>query len=296
LYTQLLLILLLFAAGWWLRRRGTMTAEHVTLLLRFVINFAVPLLIVGALLRAPLNKAMLLQPLALMLVMAGVLLVSAIVARAWKLDRPRAGAFVVSAGCINLAFSYPLVAAIRGNVALTQWIIIDIGVTIMTWIGLAYVAASYGGHPGEWRRAMRRVLGMPPFWAIIVGFAVRLSGIPVPESWSTVLQGTGRWTMLLVVPAMGALAVALRRLDQQIIAAVALRVVLGSTLAVLLVQALGIAPDHQAMVIFGGGAPVGFSAVAMSQRESLDVEFAGAVTAVSILLALFYLPVVLMLL
>jgi predicted permease len=102
--------------------------------------------------------------------------------------------------------------------------------------------------------------------------------------------------MLLVVPAMGALAVALRRLDQQIIAAVALRVVLGSTLAVLLVQALGIAPDHQAMVIFGGGAPVGFSAVAMSQRESLDVEFAGAVTAVSILLALFYLPVVLMLL
>jgi predicted permease len=295
-FTQLALIALLFAAGWWLRRRELMTAAHVALLLQFVISVAVPLLIVGALLRVRLNRELLLQPLAIALVMAGVLLVSSLVARAWRLERPRAGAFVVSSGCINLAFSYPLVSAIRGEVALTQWIIIDIGVTLMTWIGLAYVAASYGGHPGEWRRAIQRVLGMPPFWAIIIGLSLRLLAVPIPESWSALLQGTGRWLMLLVVPAMGALAVALRRLDRQIVAAVALRVGLGTALAVLLVHLLNIAPDNQAMVIFGGGAPVGFSAVAMSQRESLDVEFAGAVTAISILMGLFYLPVVLMLL
>jgi predicted permease len=273
-----------------------MTAAHVALLLKFVINFAVPLLIVGALLHTPLSSELLLQPLALMLVMAGVLLVSAILVHAWKLDRPRAGAFVVSSGCINLAFSYPLVSAIRGEVALTQWIFIDIGVSIVTWTALAYVAASYGGHAGEWRRAARRVLGMPPFWAIVVGLAVRIGNVPIPESWSALLQGAGRWMMLLVVPAMGALAVALRRLDSQIVAAVTLRVGLGSALAVLVVHVLGVAPEYQAMVIFGGGAPVGFSAVAMCQRESLDVEFAGAVTAISILLALFYLPVALMLL
>jgi predicted permease len=268
----------------------------VALLLQFVISIAVPLLIVGALLRVRLNRELLLQPLAVMLVMVGVLLVSYLVARAWRLERPRAGAFVISAGCINLAFSYPLVSAIRGDVALTQWIIIDIGVTLMTWIGLAYVAASYGGHPGEWRRAIRRVLGMPPFWAIVFGLTLRLLAVPIPESWSALLQGTGRWLMLLVVPAMGALAVALRRLDRQIVAALALRAGLGTVLAVLLVHWLNIAPESQAMVIFGGGAPVGFSAVAMSQRESLDVEFAGAVTAISILLGLFYLPALLMLL
>jgi predicted permease len=293
---QLLLLLGLFVAGWWLRWRGTMTALHVSRLLRFVINFAVPPLIVGALLRASLNRDLLLQPLALMLVMAGVLLTAGVLARAWKLARPRAGAFVVCSGCINLAFSYPLVAAIRGIPGLTQWIIIDIGVTIMTWIGLAYIAASYGGHPGEWRNALRRVLGMAPFWAIVVGFALRGSGLALPAALAVLLQGAGRWMMLLVIPAMGALAASLRRLDRQVVAALALRVGLGTLLAVGMVHLLGITANAQALVIFGGGAPVGFSAVALSQRESLDVEFAGSVTALSILLAVIYLPVVLMLL
>ena len=273
-----------------------MTAAQVTLLLRFVINFAVPPLIVGALLRAPLNRAWLLQPLALMLVMTGVLVAAIAVARGWQLERRRAGAFVVSAGCINLAFSYPLVAAMRGDAAVTQWVILDIGMTIMTWVVLAYVAASYGGHPGEWRRALGRVLGMPPFWAIVIGLALRLAGIAVPDSWSALLQGVGRWMMLLVLPAMGALAVALRRLDRQLVAVLALRVGLGLVLAVVLAQLLGIAAEYRALVIFAGAAPIGFSAVAMSQRESLDVEFTGAATAVSILLALIYLPLLLMLL
>ncbi len=293
---QLSLILLLFAVGWWLRWRGIMTAVHVALLLRLVINVAIPLLIVGALLRAPLNRVWLLQPLTLMLVMTGVLIISSTVARLWQLERRRAGAFVISASCINMAFSYPFVAAMRGDAAITQWVILDIGITIMTWIVLAYVAASYGGHPGEWRRALRRVLGMPPFWAIVLSISIRLADINVPDDWTALLQSAGRWMMLLVLPVMGALAVALRRLNRQLVSVVVMRAGLGFVLAAALVRLLGIAPEYQALVVYAGAAPIGFSAVAMSQRESLDVEFAGAATAVSILLALIYLPLLLMLL
>ncbi len=95
---------------------------------------------------------------------------------------------------------------------------------------------------------------------------------------------------------MGALAVALRRLDAQIVAALMLRVAAGAVLAVVAVRLLGVTPENQGLVIFGGVAPIGFSAVALSQREALDVEFAGAVTAISVVLALVYLPLVLMLL
>ena len=293
---QLALIALLFAAGWWLRRRELMSAAHVAFVLKFVINIAVPPLIVAALLRAPLDRNLLLPPLAVMLGMSGVLIAAWWFTRRWRLARPRAGAFIISAGCINLAFVYPLIGAIRGTEAITQWVIIDIGATLMTWIVIAYVAASFGGHPGEWRRALGRVLGMAPFWAIIMGLAVRFSGIHVPAEWTGVLQAVGRWLMLLVVPAMGALAVGLRRLNTALLTVLALRVVLGALLAVLLVRWLGIGPQYQALVILAGGAPIGFSAVAISQRESLDAEFAAGATAISILLALIYLPVALLLL
>ena len=67
-------------------------------------------------------------------------------------------------------------------------------------------------------------------------------------------------------------------------------------LAAVCARAFGLQGSLQSVVLLGGLAPIGFSAVAIANREKLDRELAASAASLSVLLALAYVPLALWLL
>jgi predicted permease len=78
--------------------------------------------------------------------------------------------------------------------------------------------------------------------------------------------------------------------------AVALRVGLGFLFGLLWVALFQLEGLLRAVVLIGCAAPVGFNALVFSAQHHLDKDFAASITSVSLLLGLFYLPLMLYLL
>jgi predicted permease len=292
--TTLAAIALLFALGMYLRQRHSLAPRHGSALLRAVLNFGIPALIIGSVSRTPLDPALIRLP----LVAAGIALTVGSLARAaaWhlQLSRPQAGALIVSAMCMNLAFVFPMVFAAWGNDALARTLIFDAGNAIMTWSVVYFIATRYGGRALRVGAALRRVALTPPLVAVVAALLINALSVPVPIGLLDGLRLGGQLITLLVVFAMGVLFEPRNLLARPVIAAVLLRcgagLLLGSGLAI----ALGLAPSLTAIAAIGGAAPVGFSAVVMADREGLDLGIAVGAASLSAVVGVLLLPTLLL--
>ena len=82
----------------------------------------------------------------------------------------------------------------------------------------------------------------------------------------------------------------------RVVGIVLLRIGLGLALAWGFVELAGLTGLPRAVVLLAGMAPIGFSVVAMANREKLDSELAASAASLTVLMALVYVPVMLWLL
>ena len=101
---------------------------------------------------------------------------------------------------------------------------------------------------------------------------------------------------MLVIVALGVLFDARLIRDQAVLTTLALRIVLGLALGFLCVWLFDLEGLTRSVVLLGSAAPIGFSAVVIANRESLDRERAASAASLSVLLALVYVPLALWLL
>lgn len=296
LITKIIPILLLFFLGMVLRRLGLLGKAGADGVLRLVAYVGIPALTLVSIARAELRADFALLPLAAVLT---VLVTSAVawgVGRLLQLARPTLGVFVIGPSIMNLAAEYPFVLAAWGQEGFAQFIFLDLGNAMVVLTYLYALAAWFGGHGRDRREILKRIAVFPPIWALGLAIALNLGGIELNAVIADWLYAIGNFAVKLVMVALGVYFEPRRIRSAVILFPIVLRVVLGLVLAYAWIELLELDGLARTLVLFGAVAPVGFNTLVFASLEKLDEEFAASIVSLSLLLALLYLPAVLLLL
>jgi len=293
---QIASLILLFALGRLARWRGWLAPPHAGRMLQLVVNVGLPAMLVATLTRTPLTSELAALPLAALFIMLVTMAVAVFTGRAMGLPRASLGAFIICSMSINDAFLFPFVLTGWGPQAFAQLALFDVGNSILQATAVFGTAAWYGGHSASVGALLRRMISFPPFWAVIVALALNLLQVPVPAVVLDTLGWAGRLILLLVILALGILFDVRLLRSTRVVGIVLLRIGLGLALAWGFVELAGLTGLPRAVVLLAGMAPIGFSVVAMANREKLDSELAASAASLTVLMALVYVPVMLWLL
>lgn len=293
---RIALLILLFIAGFVARRLGWLKPPQAGFMLRMVITVGLPALFIADISRIPLRGDLVLLPLGSLTVMLVTLVAALLAGRAMRLPRPEMGALVLCGVSLNNGFLFPFVIAAWGQEGFAQLALFDLGHIIGQSTFVYVLAAWYGGHGAGTSAILRRVFTFPPLWALLAALALNFSDTTLPPWLVAVLRTTGQAILLLVIVALGVLFDARLLRDGRVLAALALRLVLGLALGLLLAWAFDVEGMTRAVLVLGAAAPIGFSAVVFADRENLHRELAASAASISVLLGLAYVPVALWLL
>jgi malate permease and related proteins len=293
---QLGLLVGLFVAGLAARRLGWLKPPHAGRMLQLVVNVGLPALFIADVSRVPLRADLVALPISAGLIILATWVLSLAAGRALKLDRPKQGALSLCSMSINNGFLFPFAIAIWGQLGFAQLALFDFGNALMQGSLVYAIAAAYGGHGTGFLPILRRVMSFPPLWALVIALLLNISDIALPQWLTTVLGTVGRIILMLVIVALGVLFDARLIRDRTVLVTLALRIPLGLALGFACVWLFDLEGLTRSVVLLGSAAPIGFSAVVIASRESLDREQAASAASISVLLALVYVPLALWLL
>lgn len=290
------LLIGLFLAGVVARRAGWLGPPQAGRMLQLVITIGLPALFLADVSRIPLSPELIALPLSSLVIVSGTLVLSLLIGRALRLQRAEQGAFTICGMSVNNGFLFPFVIAVWGQAGFAQLALFDFGNALCQGSLVYAIAAWYGGHGTGVLPVLRRVMSFPPLWALVAALLINMSDYALPV-WSVEVLGTiGRLILLLVIVALGLLFDARLLKDGLVMATVALRIVAGLALGVFCVWLFDLEGLTRAVVLLGSAAPIGFSAVVIANREQLNRDLTASAASISVLLALFYVPLALWLL
>jgi predicted permease len=287
---QIGLLVLLFAVGFVARRAGALTPSHAGNMLRLVVTVGLPALFIADVSRIPLRADLVLLPVSAVLVMFAMLALTIWTGRRLRLPDEDQGALALCTMSMNNALLFPFVIAGWGSTGFAQLALFDFGHALMQGSVVYVVAATYGGHGAGALAVLRRVCSFPPLWALVIALAINVSGYALPAWITTSLGFVGRTILLLVVVALGVLFDAAMLRSRNVGIALGIRVVAGFAMGALAVWLFDLEGMTRAVVLLGSAAPIGFSAVVVASRESLNRDLAASAASVSVLLGLVYIP------
>jgi len=293
---RVLLLVALFAAGFAARRLGWLKPPHAGRMLQLVITVGLPALFLADVSRIPLRADLVTLPLSCGLIILVTWGASLLLGKGMQLQRAEQGAMTICSMSVNNGFLFPFVIAVWGQVGFAQLALFDFGNALCQGSLVYAIAATYGGHATGFAAVARRVLGFPPLWALIAALLLNVSDVALPPWLTTVLGTAGKLILLLVIVALGVLFDARLLRDPRVLGTLALRIALGLLLGYGCVRLFDLEGLTRAVVLLGSAAPIGFSAVVIANRENLNREMAASAASISVLLALFYVPLALWLL
>lgn len=290
---MLALVLGCFAAGLIARRVAPRAAELVPWLDHGVLSITLPALIVAKLpdlalgtdLAVPVGAAWGCVALAALSVLVG--------AQRFDWSRPTVGALLLVTALGNTTFlGLPMVESLLGKPELARALAFD---QLGSFFGIAvygsFIAARYGHGEGGWRPVVNRLLRFPPFFAVLISFAVRLA--PIPVGLDDALGHIGRLVSPLAMLALGLRfrVAASAHARQAAIWCLSTKMVLLplTVLAVAILVGGTHDPAWRASVLESGMPPM-VTAGVVAARADLDEELATTVVGVGLLLALVSIP------
>lgn len=265
----------------------------------WVINLALPALILELIPTLSFNPHLWLLVVSQWIVFGGAFILFRVIGRRRGWTDGRIGALTLVCGLGNTSFlGYPMIAALRGQEGLALAVVADqLGCFIMLAMGGVLVAVVYGGAKAHPREIAKRVLLFPAFLALIAGVLVgQLGGWPSVAN--EILHRIGQTLTPLALFSVGLrLRLKLTR-DQIGPAAVGLSWKL--VLVPLLVYGLGLATGASGLVLTiavlqSAMAPM-ISAAILADQHHLEPPLANTVLGFGILLSLLTVPLANMLL
>lgn len=183
------LLCICLVLGFVLGRAGRLPAHAPVVINAWVIDVALPALVLVQVPRLHMDLALLFAAGSAWLVFAGAWLLMPLAGRAFGWSRELTGALILTCGLGNTAFmGYPLIEWLRGEQALGVAVIADQLGTFLALSSVAIiVAAAYSGGAPKPRELALRVLRFPPFLALLASVVVILCG-GWPEIMEKVLQ------------------------------------------------------------------------------------------------------------
>lgn len=285
--TSLLPLFVYFAVGFVFRRRGLATAEHADFLFRLVFMVTLPALIFVSISAADLSRETAFLPLSGFLVNALCAALAIATGRLRGWGAKETGAAAVSAGIMNMGYTFPFILAAFGPGALADAILFDVGNGIFVAFCIFPIAEYFAHHRvGFSAASVKRVMLSPIFIAVVLALAVNLAGIEPGSSFRTVVSPVGAATTPLMLIAVGLSFGGLGARARTAIAAITIRMLGGSAAGLGLVWVFGFDGLTAAVVLVSAAAPVGASAAAVATVAGLDREIAVNAVSVSALVGL----------
>lgn len=211
------------------------------------------------------------------------------------IDRPAFGVLILSAAFGNVTYlGLPVInetlgprfgyAAILYDLLATTPILLSLGI---------FIAARYGsGESVSFGNSIRRILRLPPLWAVAGGVAVKLSGVPVPAIVLETASLMGKAVIPVMIFTVG-LALDFRDLKRLPIAlpALGIKLFLSPAIAWWAGGRMGLSDETLRAVVIEGAMPVMVLSLVIADEFDLDVSLAAACIAVSTVALFFTMPV-----
>jgi malate permease and related proteins len=290
---SLVLIAGCLVLGWVVARVGKPPAALSQHLNWWVINIALPALVMELIPHVRFNAQLWFLPVSMWLVFVGGWGVAVLLGAWLGWSRARIGAVALCAGLGNTALvGFPLIEALRGKEGLALAAFTDqLGCSVALAVGGITVAAIYSGSKPEPRVIARRILLFPAFLGLIAGFIAGAAGgwPPVVESLVARIGATLTPVALFSIGLQFTLHVDRSRLGAAALA-------LGWKLAVapLVIYLLGTAVGVSGLVLAVGVlqaamAPMVSTAI-LAAQYNLDREVANMALGAGLILSLISVP------
>lgn len=287
---KILPLIMAFFLGLGLKHLKLLSKSDAPVLLKLVLSVTLPALTIIAITRVELSRDMLFIPLFAMGIVMLMYLVSNLVNLRLKLPRPMFGSFLVGTMIMNTAYVLPFFHAAFGNEGLARASLFDIGNTFMIFTFTYYNAIKYGDNPHTDRIVWAKFLRLPPLWAMLLAFGLKLSQVELPPLGLNFLTLVGNPTTPLVMIALGLyFEPRLKNLGTAFLA-IFIRMGLGLGIGIALALVFGLTGLTRTTVIVCAGLPIGFNTLIFANLENMDREFAATMVSFSILIALLYIP------
>lgn len=289
-YIQLVPLFFMFFLGIFLRWIRFAEAEHGQYLLKFMFFITLPALVFLKISQIDLDMQTLILPLANIGVNLGCMLVTLALAPVFNVQRQTLGAMLVCTMITNNAFMFPFMLAIYGDEGFAYAVLFDFGNAVITSTLTYALAFRYGPDAHTSRTLITKTLKSPIVWALFAAVAVNLLVIPVPEVVEVILEPLAGMTNPLILISLGILFTPRLTQLKLLSATLFIRMGVGMIIGVVIAWLFGLDDLAFTVVVLCAAAPVGFNALTYSALAGLDTEFTSSAVSASILVGLFYLP------
>ena len=290
--------LVMILAGVAARRAGLLSRDDGHVLVNIVIYVAMPPLIFLILIRADLDRALILVPVAGYLIHFVLLGFAYASTRVWAMERPRAGAVMVATAVGNTGFfGIPLIAASGDGFSLAAAVMYDALATgIITWTSTVMVSTAFGGsEPHLDLRDLGRALLLPPNIALAAGLGLNLAGVrDLPALVERPLELLGAAVLPLVMIYAGLLVEfrGLHRVLGEIGYITVVRLGLAALVGLGVAMALGLEGDTLNTVVIMAAMPTAMMSLVIGTNYGLRSDIIAGAVVVTTVLATLTLPLI----
>lgn len=293
-WLSLLPIFAWFAAGVALRSSGIAGRGDGGFLFRLIFFVTLPALAFDAIVDMQVSGSLVLLPISAFVINAACMSAANFYVRRQGLPSANAGAVVLGAGIMNMAFMFPFIESVFGEQGLAIAILFDTGNSVFVATIGYFVALSYGDATASSMSAsLARTLRTPLFIAVATAIVLNLAGITVPDALMAIVSPLGRMTMPLILIALGiSFSPSSLRGPLPAITA-AFRMLLGITVGLIIVLLWRPGAEIAMIVIASSAVPIGFASVTLASIAKMNAEQATGALSLSIAIGLFTTPLLL---
>lgn len=280
-----------FFLGIFTKKVKFLSKEDAPILLKFVLSVSLPALAIQAIYNVDIYLNMLLIPLLAMLVVMVMYGLGHLANVFFKMPKRTFGSFLIGVMIMNTAYALPFFHALFGDEGLARASLFDFGNSFMIFTFSYYNAIKYGGNEEKGKIEWKKFLRLPPLYAMAIAFIVKFSGYVFPPVVEDFLTLTGSPTVPLVMVALGLYFEPKLQNLGKAFAAIFIRMVLGLFAGWGISLLFGLEGLTATVVTVGASLPIGFNTLIFSDLEDLDREFAATMVSISMIIALFSLPI-----
>jgi len=284
-------VILIFVLGYFLKTINLLKKEDGDLFLKVVFYISLPALIVLSIANITLSLDFIYLPLIAVLIIFITCFIARFIGGLFHLQKTSLGVFLVGSMIMNVGFTLPFIISAYGGEGLARISLFDIGNALLVYTFIYYIAYKYGSAEKASKTMIKKFILAMPIWALVIAIIINLTSLRIPSVADNFLQIIGNITIPLIMLSLGIYFSPKVVKFLPLISAIVIRMGVGLLLGLFFVALFNLEGLTRLIVLLGSAAPVGYNTLTFSSLENLDKEFAASLVSFSILIGIFFIPI-----
>lgn len=296
-FQSIIPVLVFIFLGYFAKTKKLIDVDIARKLIKFLFTIPLPLLVFFSFATHTFDPHFLTLPLIAIILSSSLMLISYFIGKLLGMSQKRLGTLLVATGISStLLYVLPLVASFYGQENTKYLFLYDFGNGLLAWTGVYYLAGRFGNKKSvAIQQTLVTFFKNPMIWALISGVIVGFLQFPLPPIVSNVTSQLGNFANPLLLLCVGifldpSFFKSKKHLAQLFLAAI---LVMGVSffIAQFLTHIFNVNGIVQKIVIMCAVAPAGSLTVAFSAEHDLDLEFASALVAMTMVIGVCLIPI-----